>query len=71
MGLSSCLILLGAGLIYSFTGLTNFESIYSICSVSDSYNINQGLSLGLIFILVGFLFKISAAPLHNWSVGPL
>lgn len=66
-GLSSCLILLGAGLIYSFTGLTNFESIYSLSSVSDSYNINQGLSLGLIFILVGFLFKISAAPLHNWS----
>lgn len=69
--LSSCLILLGAGLIYSYTGLTKFESIYSLCSVSDSYNINQGLSLGLIFILVGFLFKISAAPLHNWSVGPL
>jgi len=66
-GLSSCLILLGAGLIYSFTGLTNFESIYSLSSVSDTYNINQGLSLGLIFILVGFLFKISAAPLHNWS----
>src|SRR5215475_9696439 len=31
--LSSCIILLGAGLIYSFTGLTNFESIYSIISV--------------------------------------
>jgi len=66
-GLSSCLILLGAGLIYTFTGLTNFESIYSLISVSDSNNIIQGLSLGLILIIVGFLFKIAAAPLHNWA----
>jgi NADH-ubiquinone oxidoreductase chain 2 len=66
-GLSSCIILLGAGLIYTYTGLTNFESIYSLISVSDSYNIIQGLSLGLILIIVGFLFKIAAAPLHNWA----
>lgn len=66
-GLSSCLILLGSGLIYAFTGLTNFESIYSLISVSDVNNIIQGLSLGLILIIIGFLFKIAAAPLHNWS----
>nr|YP_009739385.1 NADH dehydrogenase subunit 2 [Tricholoma terreum]QIC20229.1 NADH dehydrogenase subunit 2 [Tricholoma terreum] len=66
-GLSSCLILLGAGLIYAYTGLTNFESIYSLISVSEINYIIQGLSLGLILIIVGFLFKISAAPLHNWS----
>nr|QIC20167.1 NADH dehydrogenase subunit 2 [Tricholoma matsutake]UIX25240.1 NADH dehydrogenase subunit 2 [Tricholoma matsutake]UIX25269.1 NADH dehydrogenase subunit 2 [Tricholoma matsutake]UIX25297.1 NADH dehydrogenase subunit 2 [Tricholoma matsutake]UIX25325.1 NADH dehydrogenase subunit 2 [Tricholoma matsutake] len=66
-GLSSCLILLGAGLIYAFTGLTNFESIYSIISVSEINYVIQGLSLGLIIIIVGFLFKIAAAPLHNWS----
>ena len=66
-GLSSCLILLGAGLIYSFTGLTNFESIYSLISVSEFNYVIQGLSLGLTLIFVGFLFKIAAAPLHNWS----
>jgi len=66
-GLSSCIILLGAALIYAFTGLTNFESIYSLSSVSDTNNILQGLSLGMILIFVGFLFKISAAPLHNWA----
>jgi len=65
--LSSCLILLGSGIIYTYTGLTNFESIYSILSVSNNNNIIQGLILGFIFIFVGFLFKISAAPLHNWS----
>jgi NADH-ubiquinone oxidoreductase chain 2 len=66
-GLSSCLILFGAGLIYTFTGLTNFESIYSLISVSYSNNIIQGLNLGFILIIVGFLFKIAAAPLHNWA----
>jgi len=66
-GLSSCIILLGSSLIYAFTGLTNFEAIYSLSSVSDSNNIIQGLSLGMILIFVGFLFKISAAPLHNWA----
>jgi NADH-ubiquinone oxidoreductase chain 2 len=79
-GLSSCIILLGCGIIYSYTGLTNFESLYSIISTSNSCFGNgseaatanylwpiQGLSLGLILIFIGFLFKIAAAPLHNWS----
>jgi NADH-ubiquinone oxidoreductase chain 2 len=66
-GLSSCLILLGAGLIYTFTGLTNLESIYSLISVSYSNSISQGFTLGLFIIMVGFLFKIAAAPLHHWA----
>ena len=66
-GLSSCLILLGSGIIYTYTGLNHFESIYSLVSVSDSSQISQGLSLGLIIIFIGFLFKVAAAPLHNWS----
>jgi len=81
--LSSCFILLGSGLIYTFTGLTNFESIYSLISsvsssyfyfadlnninldITQSYNIISGVSLGIILIFIGFLFKISAAPLHS------
>nr|YP_009693744.1 NADH dehydrogenase subunit 2 [Inonotus obliquus]BBN21270.1 NADH dehydrogenase subunit 2 [Inonotus obliquus] len=66
-GLSSCLILLGSGLVYFYTGLTNLDSIYSIISISNSLNITQGLTLGLSLIIVGFLFKIAAAPLHNWA----
>ena len=77
-GLSSCIILLGCGIVYSYTGLTNFESLYSIISTSNycfgsSAEVAnyiwpiQGLSLGLILIFIGFLFKIAAAPLHNWS----
>ena len=70
-GLSSCLILLGAGLLYSYTGLTNFESIYSLCGVTmygnSSSLISQGILLGFSIIFVGFLFKIAAAPLHHWA----
>lgn len=68
-GLSSCIILLGAGLIYTFTGLTNLESIYSLISVADTTNLTEGAGyiLGFILIIAGFLFKIAAAPLHNWA----
>jgi NADH-ubiquinone oxidoreductase chain 2 len=68
-GLSSCIILLGTGIIYSYTGTTNLESLYIINSVIDVNQeyIIQGISLGLSLIFIGFLFKIAAAPLHNWS----
>jgi NADH-ubiquinone oxidoreductase chain 2 len=67
--LSSCFILLGAGLIYTFTGLTNFDSIYSLISVSYTgpNKIMSGVSLGVMLIFIGFLFKIAAAPFHSWS----
>jgi len=62
-GLSSCIILLGIGLIYSYTGLTNYESLYILNSSSNSI----GLNIGILLVFIGLLFKISAAPLHNWS----
>lgn len=65
--LSSCFILLGSGLIYAFSGLTKFDSIYCfISSIDSSINYTQ-LILGMVLIFLGFLFKIGAAPLHNWS----
>ena len=66
-GLSSCFILLGSGLIYSFSGITNLEGIYSFMSVYTVNNINSGITLGFIIIIISFLFKIAAAPLHNWA----
>jgi NADH-ubiquinone oxidoreductase chain 2 len=65
-GLSSCLILLGSVLIYSYTGVINFEDIYSLL-VSSNSDINTILQLGLILIFIGFFFKIAAAPFHNWA----
>jgi NADH-ubiquinone oxidoreductase chain 2 len=66
-GLSSCLILFGISLIYTYTGITNFESIYNLISVFENNKLIQGISLGFILILVGLLFKIAAAPLHYWA----
>ena len=71
-GLSSCLILLGIALIYSYSAITNFESLYTLISVlySDFNNlsdISTGIVYGLLLILIGLLFKIAAAPLHNWA----
>jgi NADH-ubiquinone oxidoreductase chain 2 len=66
--LASCFILLGSGLIYTFTGLTHLESIYNLISVNEPLSyLTQGLALGFIFIFSGFLLKIAAAPLHNWA----
>jgi NADH-ubiquinone oxidoreductase chain 2 len=66
--LASCFILLGSGLIYTFTGLTNLESIYNLISVTDpKSSITLGIALGFILIFAGFLLKVAAAPLHNWA----
>lgn len=66
-GLSSALILLGTALIYSYTGITQFESIYALSSVAGQDDYTQALILGLTLIGVGFLFKIASAPFHNWA----
>ena len=69
-GLSSCFILLGSTLIYSYTGLTNFESLNIFQSIGDlsfeGVSLNY-LTLGTIILIVGLLFKIGAAPLHSWA----
>lgn len=69
-GLSSCFILLGSALLYANSGTTNLDNIYMIYSMSEEglpwYN-PFFMDLGFIILLVGFLFKISAAPFHFWS----
>ena len=60
--LSSGLLLYGCSLIYGFSSSTNFNLIAQNVN-SDSY----GLSFGIVFILVGLAFKISAVPFHMWA----
>jgi NADH-quinone oxidoreductase subunit N len=60
--LSSGLLLYGCSLIYGFSGSTNFEIIASQLN-SDEY----ALTFGIVFILVGLAFKISAVPFHMWA----
>ena len=69
-GLSSCIILLGSGLIYTYTGLTNLDLIFTILSIYSKSSISdtQGVGIGLTLVFIGFMFKIAAAPFHNWSI---
>ena len=60
--LSSGLLLYGCSLIYGFSGSTNFEIIANQLT-SDEY----ALTFGIVFILVGLAFKISAVPFHMWA----
>jgi len=62
--LSSCLLLYGASLVYGFTGSTSFEEIARVAAAADS---NVGLVIGLVFMISGLAFKVSAAPFHMWT----
>ena len=60
--LSSGLLLYGCSLVYGFSGSTNFDVI------SNQLNSNEYvLTFGIVFILVGLAFKISAVPFHMWA----
>lgn len=63
--LASGLLLYGASLIYGFTGSTSFEEIARIAAASETDN--TGLIIGLVFLICGLAFKISAAPFHMWT----
>jgi proton-translocating NADH-quinone oxidoreductase chain N len=66
---SSGILLFGCSILYGFTGTTNFEDLAKIFTgyASMSNLDSSGIVIALIFISVGFLFKISAAPFHMWS----
>ena len=60
--LSSGLLLYGCSLIYGFSGSTNFFIIANNLTESS-----YGLTFGIVFIIVGLAFKISAVPFHMWA----
>ena len=76
-GLSSCFILLSTGLLYANSGTTNLDSLYIITNISSVSKDNMTsllywyksyyIHISLLFMSVGFLFKVSAAPFHFWS----
>lgn len=61
--LASGILLFGMSLVYGFTGSTDFETI----GKAMSGDLGLGLLFGVIFILSGLAFKISAAPFHMWT----
>ena len=61
--LSSGLLLYGASLTYGFAGTTLFSGIVE----AASHEVSLGLLFGLVFLIAGFAFKVSAAPFHMWT----
>ena len=62
--LSSGLLLYGASLCYGYAGTTSFEGI--IAAAGDDHA-DVGLLIGLVMILSGLAFKVSAVPFHMWT----
>ena len=62
--LSSGLLLYGASLVYGYAGTTLFSGIIQ---VAGSGEVSLGLLFGLIFVIAGLAFKVSAVPFHMWT----
>jgi NADH-quinone oxidoreductase subunit N len=61
--LSSGMLLYGASLIYGFAGSTHFDQI----AVAVEGGAGTGVLFGLVFLICGLAFKVSAAPFHMWT----
>jgi len=62
--LSSGMLLYGISLVYGYTGQTGFMQIAAVIGEGDR---QPGLVFGLVFVLAGLAFKISAVPFHMWT----
>ena len=62
--LSSGMLLYGASLVYGFTGQTNFVGIAEALVLGER---TLGIVFGLVFVMAGLAFKISAVPFHMWT----
>ena len=68
---SSGILLFGFSIIYGFTGMTNFEDLGKLSNThifadSQTY-LPISMVIGIIFIAVAFLFKMTAVPFHMWA----
>lgn len=63
--LSSGVMLYGMSLVYGFVGSTDFTAIGAGLSAGEEHNL--GALFGLVFVLAGLAFKVSAVPFHMWT----
>ena len=62
--LSSGMLLYGMSLVYGFTGQTSFPGIAAALQAGEP---SLGVIFGLVFVIAGFAFKVSAVPFHMWT----
>ena len=69
--LASSIIVLGTAVIYAGTGITGFEDLATFISVTSNENqytfVSCSIAGGILLIGIGYIFKVGAAPLYNWS----
>ena len=63
--LSSGMLLYGCSMIYGFTGTTSFDVLATVLGTGEAPS--TGLVVGLVFLVCGLAFKISAVPFHMWT----
>ena len=64
-GLASGLLLYGISLVYGFSGTMDFQQLRTL--LMQPAHASPGLIVGIVFVLVGLAFKISAVPFHMWT----
>ena len=64
--LSSGMLLYGCSMVYGFSGSTNFETLAGLFSRPGGTP-EIGVVVGLVFVMAGLAFKISAVPFHMWT----
>jgi NADH-quinone oxidoreductase subunit N len=62
--LSSGMLLYGASLIYGMSGTLNFDALAAAVKANE---MPLGLLVGMVFVLAGLAFKVSAVPFHMWT----
>jgi len=62
---ASGLLLYGSSLVYGFSGTTSFDALATL--FAGGGDVSTGLVIGIVFILAGLSFKVSAVPFHMWT----
>jgi len=65
--LASGLLLYGCSLVYGFAGTTSFDALAALFGAQQAEPPSVGLIIGIVFILAGLAFKVSAVPFHMWT----
>ena len=64
---ASGLLLFGISLIYGFTGNLDFTQLQMLLANNASGGLVIGVTMGIILVLIGLFFKVSAVPFHMWA----
>ena len=64
--LASGMMLFGMSLVYGFAGSTSFGTLASLFAANGAV-VSKGVIVGMILVIVGLCFKVSAVPFHMWA----